>query len=103
MQNLPKKKQKSKIKGSKFEDLVKKTINSGSLWFDKGDLKTDNYLIECKTTDKKGFRITHKLLKKIWDEALNANKLPAMIVGITNSDNPDYVWVLEIKINKRKK
>lgn len=93
----------NKIKGQRFEDFVQKTINSGSLWFSKGDLSTQDYLIECKTTGKKGFRISHKLLKKIWDEALNTNKLPAMIVGITDQDNPDYVWILEIKINKKKK
>ena len=45
----------SKNKGRKFEDKVRKTINSGATWFDKGDLSTDEYLIECKFTEKKRF------------------------------------------------
>jgi hypothetical protein len=69
----------SKKKGSKFEDKVQKCINSGSLWFDKGDLKTEDYLIESKFTEKKAFRITTKILQKLWEEALDRNKLPALV------------------------
>ena len=47
-----------KNKGNWFEDKVKKCLNSGSLWFDKGDLKTEDFLIDAKYTDKKSFRTT---------------------------------------------
>lgn len=96
-------KQKNKLKGQSFESNCQKTINSGSLWFDKGDLKTQDYLIECKYTDKKGFRITTKILEKLWNEALERNKLPALIVGIQDENNPDMIWRLQIQINRIKK
>jgi len=87
----------SKEKGSKFEKKIERTINSGALWFDKGDLKSDEYLIDCKYTEKKGFRITHKMLEKIWNEALESNKLPRLIIGIKGID---YEWTLGVTINK---
>ena len=93
----------NKKKGNDFENKVSKTINSGSLWFDKGDLKVGDYLIECKMTDQKGYRITTKLLKKLWDESLTANKLPALIIGIRDEENTDMVWLLQVQINKKRK
>ena len=87
-----------KNKGRKFEKKVQKCINSGAFVFDKGDLKTNKYLIECKYTDKKGFRITTKILEKIWNEALESNKLPKLIVGIGDEDKE---WILNITINRR--
>lgn len=88
---------KKKNKGRKFEDKVKNTLNSGALWFDKGDLKTADHVIECKFTEKKGYRITLKLLEKLWDESLSANKLPALIIGIKDNN---ITWMLKVKIEK---
>ena len=93
-------KKSNKKKGMKFEKIVERTINSGALWFDKGDLKNDDYVIDCKMTDKKGFRITNVMLEKLWDEALNANKLPKLIIGI---ENEKYRWLLNVEINKEAK
>jgi len=90
-------KKNSKKKGLDFEKKIERTINSGALNFDKGDLKSDKYLIECKWTSKRGFRITTKLLKKIWNEALDSGKLPRLIVGIKNIEEE---WILDISINK---
>jgi len=86
-----------KNKGRKYEDRVKKTINSGALWFDKGDLKTSDHVIECKFTEKKGFRISTKILEKIWNEALEAQKLPALVIGIKDGK---YLWTLNVSIKK---
>lgn len=88
-----------KNKGRKFEDQCQKTINSGA-FFDKGDLKTEDYVIECKYTEKKGFRISTKILEKIWGEALDANKLPLLIVGIKDGTTQ---WNLKIELNKETK
>lgn len=88
-----------KNKGRKFEDECQKTINSGA-FFDKGDLKTEDYVIECKFTEKKGFRISTKILEKIWGEALDANKLPLLIVGIKDGTTQ---WNLKIELNKETK
>jgi len=90
-------KKSNKEKGTNFEKKVVQNINSGALWFNKGDLKTEDYCIECKFTEKKGYRITTNILKKIWEEALESNKLPLMIVGIKDENS---TWNLQIQINK---
>ena len=94
------KKKSSKKKGQKFEEKVKKTLNSGALWFDKGDLKTKNHVIEAKFTEKKGFRITLKLLQKLWEEALESNKLPALVVGIQDGEN---LWMIKAIVEKQRR
>ena len=85
-----------KNKGRKFEKECQQTINSGA-FFDKGDLKTEDYVIECKFTEKKGFRISTKILEKIWGEALDANKLPLLIIGIKDGT---VQYNLTVQINK---
>ena len=92
-----KRKKVSKKVGQEFEEKVQKTLNSGSMWFDKGDLKTKDYVIECKFTEKKGYRITTKLLQKLWNEALDANKLPLLVIGIKDKD---CRWMIKVKINR---
>ena len=89
----------SKKIGNKFEEKVQKCINSGALWFDKGDLKTEDFLIECKVTEKKGYRITTKVLEKLWNEALDRNKLPALIIGIKDENSK---WILNVQVQKEK-
>lgn len=46
---------------------------SGSQTFAKGDVKNSRVLIENKFTEKDGFRITKRLLKKIEAEAAESN------------------------------
>ena len=87
-------------KGRKFEGKVAKTLNSGALWFDKGDLKTSDYIIEVKYTEKKSYRITTKLLKKLWDDALEANKLPLLTIGIQDGKE---LWMMKVIIEKEVK
>ncbi len=90
-----------KNRGREFEDLVQKTINSGAIVWDKGDLKTDDYLIECKYTDKKSFRITAKILEKLWDESFSSNKLPRLIVGISRNDKELFIINCNVEIKRR--
>jgi len=90
-------KKPNKKKGQKWEQKCQRTINSGQLYFSKGDLQTKNYVIECKYTEKKGYRISTKMIKKIWDEALDANKLPAIVIGIKDEN---CVWKLKVSIEK---
>ena len=89
-----------KKKGSKFEEKVQKCLNSGALWFDKCDLKTEDHAIEVKYTEKKSFSITKKILNKLWDEAFERNKLPALIIGIKDEN---FNWVIKCQIEKEKK
>ncbi len=86
-----------KNKGKQFEKKVAQTINSGAMWFNKGDLQTKDYVIECKFTEKKGYRISTKLLNKLWKDALEANKLPLLTIGIKEGNE---LWVIKCQIEK---
>ena len=89
-------KKSNKAIGGNFEEQCQKTINSGA-FFQKGDLKTADHVIECKYTEKKGFRISTKILEKIWGEALDANKLPYLIIGIKDEN---ITWTIKCEITK---
>ncbi len=83
--------------GDKFENKVQKQINSGTFWHSKGDLSTEEYLIECKMTNKGSYSISKKLLEKIWNDALESNKLPLLVIGIQDNNT---LWKLKVEINK---
>jgi hypothetical protein len=92
---------KKSNKGHKFETRIQKTIGSGNLWFDSGDLKDRENKIECKYTDKKGFRLTLNMLEKIWGEALSVQKLPRFIIGIKRNENEVFVIKSIIEIERK--
>jgi len=54
----------------------KQTANSGATDFSKGDVATDNWLIECKTatSEKQSFSIKRDWLKKNKEEAFSMGK-----------------------------
>ena len=89
---------KSKRKyGEEWEKKVQKTLNSGTFWFDKCDLKSDDYAFECKCTEKKSYSITAKLLEKLWGDALDANKLPILNISLQGES---CRWMLTVKIER---
>lgn len=94
----------AKRKGSKFEKKVKKTIDSGRMWFNPGDLtlgtKYNSYCIEAKETDKKGFRIRKKLLDKVWEESLDNAKLPLIVLRIQDYKLTIQISKLTGRVNK---
>ena len=92
---------KPQNKGSKFEKKVQRTIASGSMWFDKGDLKEGDNYIECKYTDKMGFRVSLKLLEETWAKALNRQKEPHLVIGIKR--NEKEIFVLEGRLRLERK
>lgn len=47
-----------------------RTAASGAFWSRKGDIRSDDLLIEHKWTGKKSFSLTAQVLEKIMDEAL---------------------------------
>jgi len=55
---------------------------SGGLWFMPGDVRTEEFLIDCKTTDKNSFSVTSRMWKKIYSEALKCRKLPCLSVQL---------------------
>ena len=92
---------KSKKTGQKFEKKVCNTIKSGALWFSPLDIHYDDYCIECKYTDKKGYRIDLDLLEKIWGQSLDIHKDPALIIGIKRNDK--QMFTLHCKLNLERK
>ena len=76
---MPKNWQKKEIKDAKLFG-GRRTPRSGGLWFAKGDSKSDNYLIENKTTDKESFSVSVKLWEKINREALLSKRIPMISI-----------------------
>lgn len=72
----------------------KRTRNSGALITEKGDVLSADYLIDCKMTGEPGkpaksISVKIKDWEKIWQEALEVNKLPALALRIYNPDSPN--------------
>lgn len=82
----------------KHEDRLAKAIGgsrtaaSGAFWSRKGDVRSDNLLIEHKWTGKKSKTIQSAELKKITTEAIMDGRTP--VFGL-HLDGEDYVILLE--------
>lgn len=90
-----------KNKGRKFEEKVQKTINSGATVWDKGDLKSAEFVVEVKYTDKKSYSIKQEVLQKLWDAAFEANKLPRLIIGIPKDDNTVFHIICDVEVRNK--
>lgn len=66
------------------KDLNAQTVvASGALWGSKGDVRHDNLLVECKTTDKDYYSLTVAIWEKIEKEAVKDGlRLPVMCIDI---------------------
>lgn len=72
----------------------KRTANSGATTFSKGDVRTEQWLIECKTCEKeqKSFSIKREWLEKNRDEAFAMNKsYNALAFDFGNNSKRYYV------------
>jgi hypothetical protein len=69
---------------------------SGATERHKGDVKTDDLLVENKTTEKASIRVEGKWLAKISGEARNAGRIPAVEIEIRGIDDPlcEKQWVM---------
>lgn len=56
-------------------------IGSGALWFDKGDIKTEKFLIEDKFTDSDSYSIKLSILNTIEKQASKVHKVPLLRFG----------------------
>ena len=65
---------------------------SGAFWSRKGDVRTDDFLIEHKYTAKKSMSMSRTVLDKIRDEAILDGRIPVLAVHIGGRD---YVVLLE--------
>ncbi len=86
------KKTPTRKKGRKGEQVAKDSINSGALWFAKGDIKYDNCLVEVKTTEKKSFGVTKRLLEKVSREAYAIKKEPLIVIVF-----PEFIVECHVK------
>ena len=70
----------------------KRNAASGAFWSRKGDVRTDDLLIEHKWTGKKSVTIKSQVLQKITTEAILDSRMP--VLGL-HLDGEDYVVLLE--------
>ena len=68
------------------KDLDAQTvIASGALWGSKGDVRHEDFLVECKITEKSSYSLTMKVWEKIEKEAIKDGlRLPLMCVDTEN-------------------
>lgn len=101
------KKNTTKYQSNKQEKKVASQMNgktvvaSGALWNAKADVRSDKYLVECKTTAKDYYCVTSKVWEKIQHEAISDSmRTPILAVEINNGTKPEnYVvinfWLFE--------
>jgi len=104
--NNKNKSQKQENKISKLLDMCK-TISSGSIWFSKGDLKDDDFILEAKTTDNEKYTISRKLINKISEESFSRFKKPLIFITVQDKDyilmkKNDFIEISEIGEEKIK-
>ena len=76
----------------------KRTLNSGVTLFQKGDVETSDFLIECKTSieEKKSFSIKHEWLKKLKLEARSmGNPHYALLFNYGGYESENYCIISE--------
>jgi hypothetical protein len=77
-QSLKHEKRLAKIVGGQ------RNVASGAFWFRKGDVRSQDLLIEHKWTGKKSFTLKSNVLEKITTEALLDSRTP--VLGISLND-----------------
>lgn len=55
---------------------------SGAFWTRKGDVRSEDLLIEAKTTDKASYSIKKQIWEKIRREALLDGRMPVLAIQI---------------------
>lgn len=73
----------------------KRQAGSGASDYAKGDVKTEDYLVECKQTEKKSLSVKGEWLSKITREAMAAGKTPALSIEIKGIEDRlvEHDWV----------
>jgi hypothetical protein len=62
----------------------KTTAASGAFWSRKGDVRTDDLLVEHKWTGKKSFTLKAEVLEKIVTEAILDGRTPVLGFSLNN-------------------
>lgn len=82
----------------------KRTANSGATPFSKGDVKTEHFCIECKTsmTEKKSMSIKREWIDGIKEEAFAMNKPHwALAFNFGGLDNPENFYIIDERLFKQ--
>jgi hypothetical protein len=69
-----------------------RTAASGAFWNRKGDVRSDELLIEHKWTGKASFTVKATVLEKIVTEAIVDSRMPVLGFSLNNEN---YVMLLE--------
>jgi Holliday junction resolvase len=69
----------------------------------KAQSKVEDCCIECKFTDKKGFKVTLEMLEKLWNQSLVAKKKPLLVVGVRRNDNEVFVLTGELRSEQQRR
>lgn len=70
----------------------RRTPRSGGFWSFKGDIVTDDYLIDSKSTSKNSYSITPRTISKVRTEALRADKELGFL-SVILGDGTEFVVV----------
>lgn len=94
---------------NKQEKKIAKTVNgkvqsnSGATLFDKGDIKTENWLFEAKTCmkEQESFSIKKEWLEKLKQESFAMNKEFYSLVFNFGTQNDENFYILNEKVFKQ--
>jgi Holliday junction resolvase len=67
----------------------------------KETLKTEDYVIECKYTDKSGIKITLAMLEKLCKKAKSLNKIPRLVLGIKKNETQNFLLKCNVVIERK--
>ena len=82
----------------------KRQANSGATMFNKGDVVTDHFLIECKTatTEKASFSIKKDWIEKLKEEAFAMNKPHwAITFNFGSLENKENFYIINEQLFKQ--
>lgn len=64
------------------------TPASGALWGSKADVRNEQFLVECKTTEKEQYALSYLTWEKVRHEALNDGfREPVMCIDLSNGSH----------------
>ncbi|CAB4128939.1 hypothetical protein UFOVP225_109 [uncultured Caudovirales phage] len=77
-----------------------RNVASGAFWFRKGDVRSQDLLIEHKWTGKKSFTLKSDVLEKITTEALLDSRTPVLGISLNDvnyvvMDENDFLTIRE--------
>jgi hypothetical protein len=105
--SLPKRNEhlkRSRLQERRGAETYNGSVNSGSGngWIRKADVRTEDELIECKTTTKTSYSLKARELFKLWQQAVIDNRTPVFEIEFAGDgmscvvlDKRDYLLMRE--------